>query len=93
MKHHRLWTGDHYPATCVYPGSNPGHSSDKRVFYHYAIQTPYTPFYNLVFFCIQVGDKTSLLERLRTHIKFSQITSFYLNNHKFSIKSYVLDVY
>ena len=35
----------------------------------------------------------SLRERLRTHKVFTKDQCFYLNNHKFSIKSYVLDVY
>ena len=35
----------------------------------------------------------SLRERLRTHKVFTKDQCFYLNYHKFSIKSYVLDVY
>ena len=35
----------------------------------------------------------SLRERLRTHNVFTKDQYFYLNYHKFSIKSYVLDVY
>ena len=35
----------------------------------------------------------SLRERLRTHNVFTKDQRFYLNYHKFSIKSYVLDVY
>ena len=35
----------------------------------------------------------SLRERLRIHKVFTKDKSFYLNYHKFSIKSYVLDVY
>ena len=35
----------------------------------------------------------SLRERLRTHNVFTKGQCFYLNYHKFSIKSYVLDVY
>ena len=35
----------------------------------------------------------ALCERLRTHIFFTKDQCFYLNYHKFSIKSYVLDVY
>ena len=35
----------------------------------------------------------SLCERLRTHKVFQKIQCFYLNYHKFSIKSYALDVY
>ena len=35
----------------------------------------------------------SLRERLRTHKVFTKDHYFYLNYHKFSIKSYVLDVY
>ena len=34
-----------------------------------------------------------LHERLRTHKDFTQKQCFYLDYHKFSIKSYVLDVY
>ena len=26
------WTGDHYPATCLYPDSNPSRSGSKRCF-------------------------------------------------------------
>ena len=36
---------------------------------------------------------TSLRERLRTQKVFTKDQCFYLNYHKFSIKSYVLDVY
>ena len=35
--------------------------------------------------------ETPLRERLRTHKVFIKDKSFYLNYHKFSIKSYVLD--
>ena len=35
----------------------------------------------------------SLRERIRTHKVFSKDQCFYLNYHKFSIKSNVLDVY
>ena len=35
----------------------------------------------------------SLRERLRTHKFFTKDQCFHLNYHKFSIKSYVLDVY
>ena len=36
-ENHRTWTGDHYPATCLDPASNPDRSGDKRVRYplHY----------------------------------------------------------
>ena len=37
--------------------------------------------------------KASLCERLRTYIVFTKDQYFYLNYHKFSIKSYVVDVY
>ena len=36
---------------------------------------------------------TTLRERLRIHKVFTKDQCFYLNYHKFSIKSYVLDVY
>ena len=35
----------------------------------------------------------SLRERLRTHKVFTKDQCFYLNYHKFYIKSYVVDVY
>ena len=35
----------------------------------------------------------TLRKRLRTHKKFTKDQCFYLTYHKFSIKSYVLDVY
>ena len=35
----------------------------------------------------------ALRERLRTHKVFTKDQCFYFNYHKFSIKSYVLDVY
>ena len=35
----------------------------------------------------------TLRERLRTHKVFTKDQRFYLNYHKFSIKSYVVDVY
>ena len=40
-----------------------------------------------------VREDPSLRERLRTHKVFTKDRCFYLNYHKFSIKSYVLDVY
>ena len=39
------------------------------------------------------GPGRALRERLRTNSVFTIDQSFYLNYHKFSIKSYVLDVY
>ena len=30
-ENHRTWTGDHYPATCLDPDSNPDRRGDKRV--------------------------------------------------------------
>ena len=43
---------------------------------------------------LQSGKKIfSLHERLRTHKVFTKDQCFYINYHKFSIKSYVLDVY
>ena len=41
MENHRPWTDDHYPATCIYPGSIPG-----RRPLHCAIQAP-SLFYNI----------------------------------------------
>ena len=32
-ENHRTWTGDHYPATCLDPDSNPNRRGDKRVRY------------------------------------------------------------
>ena len=32
-ENHRTWTGDHYPATCLDPDSNPDRRADKRVRY------------------------------------------------------------
>ena len=32
-ENHRTWTGDHYPATCLDPDSNPDRHGDKRVRY------------------------------------------------------------
>ena len=32
-ENHRTWTGDHYPATCLDPDSNPDRLGDKRVRY------------------------------------------------------------
>ena len=29
-ENHRTWTGDHYPATCLDPDSNPDRRGDKR---------------------------------------------------------------
>ena len=47
------------------------------------------------FGCIDVAilDIVSLRERLRAHKVFTKDQCFYLNYHKFSIKSFVLDVY
>ena len=38
-------------------------------------------------------NRSALRERLRTHKVFTKDHCLYLNYHKFSIKSYVLDVY
>ena len=40
-----------------------------------------------------LGQVLTLRERLRTHKVFTKDQCFYLNYHKFSIKSYVVDVY
>ena len=40
-----------------------------------------------------LGLEVTLRERLRTHKFFTKDKCFYLIYHKFSIKSYVLDVY
>ena len=37
-ENHLPWTDDHYPGTCLYPDLNLCRSSDKRAFYHWAIQ-------------------------------------------------------
>ena len=37
-ENHRTWTGDHYPATCLDPDSNPDRRGDKRV--HYPLRYP-----------------------------------------------------
>ena len=39
------------------------------------------------------NDNKSLRERLRNHKVFTKDQCFYLNYHKFSIKSYVVDKY
>ena len=41
----------------------------------------------------EAGDRAPLRERLRTHKVFTKDKSFYLNYHKFSIKSYNVAVY
>ena len=43
--------------------------------------------------CSDLNKNTSLRERLRTYKVFTKDQWFNLNYHKFSIKSYVLDVY
>ena len=42
---------------------------------------------------VSKGPKYTLRERLRTDKVFTKYQCFYLNYHKFSIKSYFLDVY
>ena len=39
-ENHRTWTGDHYPATCLDPDSNPDRRGDKRVRYSPRYQAP-----------------------------------------------------
>ena len=34
-ENHRAWTGDHYPATCLDPDSDPDRHGDKRQFDYY----------------------------------------------------------
>ena len=41
---------------------------------------------------VKAGFPKSITERLSTHKVFTKDQCFYLNYHKFSIKSYVLDV-
>ena len=43
--------------------------------------------------CVVTFEVSTLRERVRTHKVFTKKRCFYLNYHKFSIKSYVLDVY
>ena len=31
VENYQPWTADHFPVTCLYPGSNLGSSDDKRV--------------------------------------------------------------
>ena len=66
-ENHRPLTGDHNPATCPYPGSNPGRSDGKRVFYHYAIQAPtlypydtYIPIINITHLILHRSDQRIL---------------------------------
>ena len=51
------------------------------------------PYYILWSVCLAFVNYVTLRERLRTHKVFTKDQCFYLNYHKFSIKSYVLDVY
>ena len=46
-----------------------------------------------VFISRDMLENWPLRERLRTHKVFTKDQCFYLNYHKFSIKSYVLGVY
>ena len=41
-ENHRTWTGDHYPATCLDPDSNPDRRGDKRVRYPLRYPGPLT---------------------------------------------------
>ena len=41
----------------------------------------------------KILNREALRERLRTHKVFKKDQWFYINYHKFSIKSYVLDLY
>ena len=47
----------------------------------------------IVIFTVVKNRNISLPERLRSHKVSTKDQSFYLNYHKFSKKSYVLDVY
>ena len=46
-ENHRTWTGDHYPAICLDPDSNPDRRGDKRV--RYPLRYPGPPFILLFF--------------------------------------------
>ena len=49
---------------------------------------------SILYFMLKCGKMAySLRERLRIHKDFTKDHYFYINYHKFSIKSYVLDVY
>ena len=50
-------------------------------------------FSRFAFLSASFGGITPLRDCLRTHKDFTKDQCFYLNYHKFSIKSYVLDVY
>ena len=63
---------------------------EKSIFFSMSINRYY--FVSVRKGCISSWCFGSLRERLRTHKTYTKDQSFYLNYHKFSIKSYVLEV-
>ena len=70
------------------PGRKP-----RRPVSHNEAQILDGAFENMVLFRPQYFDYLPLRERLHTHKVFTNDQCFYLNYHKFSIKSYVVDVH
>ena len=71
-ENHRTWTGDHYPATCLDPDSNPDRSGDKRVRYPLRYPGPRLD---------SLEETTEILQT--NYLKISEkITSLYSNNIK-----------
>ena len=61
-ENHQTWTGDHYPATCLDPDSNPDRSGDKRVRYPLRYPGPQT------FWLFGVGSTVKILLNAHTLI-------------------------
>ena len=56
------------------------------------LHTHVNPSFTMLRWDLRGSKLHTLRERLRTHKFFTKDQCFYLNYHKFSIKSYVLDV-
>ena len=86
---HLLWL---YSPVCVRPGRKP-----RRPVFLQRGSINVRPA-QLAQFIVHLGlaciwELAALRERLHTHKIFTKYQCFYLNYHKFSIKSYVIDVY
>ena len=56
-ENHRTWTGDHYPATCLDPDSNPDRRGDKRVRYPLRYPGPQDDYCNMFRNCLLILAK------------------------------------
>ena len=72
-ENHRTWMGDHYPATCLDPDSNPDRSGDKRV--RYPLRYP-GPLDNLVVNLVTCKNEEDPLKNKDARVATTQNIDF-----------------